>query len=207
MRRAHAAGQGGLSPHIFPETRRGGAGARNGHPLSLSRRRCRADLATQPPRVRAVAMGLSIDCRPHALGPDAPMRSARYGRSRPLTSARRRAFVAPNGRLDELGASLADRIVAADHRAAVASDDPRHRSTTAFSERSGACAAGSHTWLPHPSNRGAGQRRASRRFSGRDRDTPCAARVRIRALLRAARRSVTSSRASYGGWSEAGTDR
>jgi hypothetical protein len=57
-------------------------------------------------------------------------------------ASRQRAFVA-NRRVDDLVASLADRFLAPDRRASVARDDPRKPSVP--TERSGVCAAGSHT--------------------------------------------------------------
>ena len=64
---------------------------------------------------------------------------------------RQRAFVARNERLDGLVASLADHFLAPDWRAQVAREDPRHMSDP--TERSGICAAGSHTPVPHPHER------------------------------------------------------
>jgi glutamate---cysteine ligase / carboxylate-amine ligase len=97
--------------------------------------------------VREMLDPLLAECRPHALA----LGCARaLDRVQPLAAAngadRQRAFVAANGRLSELVASLAHRFLAPDWPAVVARDDPRQlRDPT---ERGGPCAAGSHTQAP-----------------------------------------------------------
>jgi glutamate---cysteine ligase / carboxylate-amine ligase len=97
--------------------------------------------------VREMLDSLLADCRPHALALGCA--GALDGISR-LAAAngadRQRKFAALNPHLDELVASLADCFLAPHRRASVAPDDPRHLSDP--TERSGTCAAGSHTPAP-----------------------------------------------------------
>jgi glutamate---cysteine ligase / carboxylate-amine ligase len=96
---------------------------------------------------REMLDSLLADCRPHAVA----LGCARaLDRVQPLAAAngaaRQRKFVALNPQLDELVASLADRFLAPHRPAAAAHDDPRTISDP--TERSGTCAAGSHTPAP-----------------------------------------------------------
>ena len=97
--------------------------------------------------VREMLDSLLAECRPHALAlgcagalDEVPRLAAANG------ADGQRKFVALNPRLDELVASLADCFLAPHRRASVAHDDPRHQSDP--TERSGTCAAGSHTPVP-----------------------------------------------------------
>jgi carboxylate-amine ligase len=90
---------------------------------------------------------LLAECRPHALALGCAGALDRVQRLAAANgAARQRELAAPNGRLDDLVASLAHRFLAPDRRASVARDDPRHTSDP--TERSGTCAAGSHTPVP-----------------------------------------------------------
>jgi carboxylate-amine ligase len=97
--------------------------------------------------VRDMLDSLLAACRPHALAlgcADAldgvePLAAANG-------AARQRDFVALNGGLDQLVASLADGFLAPYRRVSVTRDDPRYRSDS--TERNGTCAAGSHTPAP-----------------------------------------------------------
>jgi len=96
--------------------------------------------------VRETLDSLLAECRPHALALGC---ASALDRVQPLAAANgaaRQRFVARHGRLDDLVASLADRFLAPDWRAVVARDEPRHLSDP--TERSGACAVGSHTPVP-----------------------------------------------------------
>ena len=97
--------------------------------------------------VRETLDALLADCRPHALALGC---AGALDRVPPLAAAngaaRQRAFAARHERLDELVARLADGFLAPDGPAAVARDDPRNMSDP--TERSGPCAAGSHTPAP-----------------------------------------------------------
>ena len=97
--------------------------------------------------VREMLDSLLAECRPHALALGCAGALDRVPRLAAANGAdRQRRFVALNPRLDELVASLADRFLAPHRRASVARDDPRHLSDP--TERSGTCAAGSHTPAP-----------------------------------------------------------
>jgi carboxylate-amine ligase len=97
--------------------------------------------------VREMLDPLLAECRPHALALGC---AGALDRVQPLAAAngaaRQRAFVALNPRLDELVASLADHFLASDWHADAAREAPRHPSVP--TERSGICAAGSHTQAP-----------------------------------------------------------
>jgi glutamate---cysteine ligase / carboxylate-amine ligase len=97
--------------------------------------------------IRAILDSLLAECRPHALALGC---SRALDRVRPLAAdsgaARQRAFVATGGRLRDLVANLADRFLAPDSLTDVTSGVPRNPSVP--TERSGLCAAGSHTQVP-----------------------------------------------------------
>jgi carboxylate-amine ligase len=92
---------------------------------------------------------LLADCRPHALALGC---AGALDRVQLLAAAngaaRQRAFVA-NRSVDELVASLADRFLAPEWRTVAARKIPRRASDS--TERSGICAAGSHTQAPQSS--------------------------------------------------------
>ena len=97
--------------------------------------------------VREMLDSLLRDCRPHALALGCADTLDRVQRLAASNGAeRQRGFVIPNGGLDELVVSLADQFLAPRSRAATearnghTSDNP--------TERSGPCAAGSHTLAP-----------------------------------------------------------
>jgi glutamate---cysteine ligase / carboxylate-amine ligase len=91
--------------------------------------------------VREMLDALLADCRPHALAFGCATALDRIPRLAAENGAdRQRKFVARDGRLDELVASLADQFRAPDWRAATIGNNPR--------ERGGLCAAGSHTQAP-----------------------------------------------------------
>ena len=97
--------------------------------------------------VREMLGSLLTECRPHALALGCA--SALDGVPRLAAGSgadRQRKFAALNPHLDELVAGLADCFLAPHRRASVAHDDPRHQSDP--TERSGTCAAGSHTPAP-----------------------------------------------------------
>ena len=95
--------------------------------------------------VREMLDSLLADCRPHALALGCAGALDRVPRLAAANGAdRQRKFVALNTRLDEPAASLADRFLAPYRRAA--HDGPRDLSDP--TERSGTCAAGSHTPAP-----------------------------------------------------------
>ena len=97
--------------------------------------------------VREILDSLLAKCRPHAVALGCADALDRVPQLAAATGAdRQRTFVAPNECLDELVASLADRFLASDWRAAVTCEDPRHMSDP--TERSGTCAAGWHTPAP-----------------------------------------------------------
>ena len=96
--------------------------------------------------VREMLDSLLSDCRPHALAlgcagalEGVPRLAAANG------AVRQREFVAHRP-VDQLVASLAARFLAPDWRNRIAPEVPRHPSVP--TERSGACAAGSHTPVP-----------------------------------------------------------
>ena len=97
--------------------------------------------------VRGMLDSLLADCRPHALAlgcagalDEVPRLVAANG------VTRQRELVALNGRLDGLVEGLADRFLAPHRRASAPHHDPRDVSDP--TERSGQCAAGSHTQAP-----------------------------------------------------------
>ena len=98
--------------------------------------------------VRETLDSLLAECRPHALALGCAGALERVPRLAAANGAdRQRKFVALNPRLDELVASLADRFLAP------APAQPQSRATTLDTrsdptERSGTCAAGSHTPVP-----------------------------------------------------------
>jgi glutamate---cysteine ligase / carboxylate-amine ligase len=97
--------------------------------------------------IRELLDPLLAECRPHALALGCAGALDRVGRLAAANgAARQRAFVASNRRLSELVASLADRFLAPDRRAELAREVPRRPSVP--TERSGICAAGSHTQAP-----------------------------------------------------------
>ena len=97
--------------------------------------------------VRETLDSLLAECRPHAIALGCAGALDRVPRLAAANGAdRQRKFVALNPRLDELAASLADRFLAPHRRASGAHDDPRPPSDP--TERSGTCAAGSHTPAP-----------------------------------------------------------
>jgi hypothetical protein len=146
-----------LSRHTFPETHAAVVELAMGiHPgvdgvvaeLTSLRNRlsCELDPMGLIP-VREMLDSLLAECRPHALALGCAGALDRVERLAAANgAARQRELVAPNGRLDDLVASLADRFHAPYRRASVARDDPRHTSDP--TERSGTCAAGSHTPAP-----------------------------------------------------------
>ena len=102
--------------------------------------------------VREMLQSLLADCRPHALALGCAGALDRAQRLAAANgAARQRQLAGPNGRLDEglngrlndLVASLAARFLAPHRRHLVARKHPRH--TLDPTERSGTCAAGSHT--------------------------------------------------------------
>jgi carboxylate-amine ligase len=99
--------------------------------------------------VRALLDSLLDECGPHALALGC---ADALDRVQPLAAAngaaRQRAFVATGARLSDLVASLAERFLAPDSHAELARAVSRHPSVP--TERSGPCAAGSHTQA-HPS--------------------------------------------------------
>jgi carboxylate-amine ligase len=97
--------------------------------------------------VREMLDSLLTECRPHAraLGcADALDEVARLAAEN--GADRQRKFIALNPRLDELVASLADCFLAPRRRVSVARDEPFPQPDS--TERSGICAAGSHTPVP-----------------------------------------------------------
>lgn len=97
--------------------------------------------------VREMLESLLADCRPHALALGCAGELDRVQRLAAANGAeRQRKFVALNPRLDELVASLADRFLAPNLAALVAREVARQ--TQVPTERSGTCAAGSHTPVP-----------------------------------------------------------
>jgi len=97
--------------------------------------------------VRDMLDSLLADCRPHALAlgcagalEGVPRLAAANG------ADRQRKFAALNRHLDGLAASFADQFLGPHGRASVAHDDRRRQSDP--TERSGTCAAGSHTPVP-----------------------------------------------------------
>ena len=97
--------------------------------------------------VREMLDSLLAKCRPHAFALGC---AGALDRVRPLATAngaeRQRRFIAHNRRLDELVASLADQFPAPDWRSATAGEGVDRSDTP--TERSGTCAAGSHTPVP-----------------------------------------------------------
>ena len=93
---------------------------------------------------RELLESLLADCRPHALAlgcadavDDVPRLAAANG------AARQRAFAARHGSLDQLVAALVDQFLAPRRPTVIARDELRPAPHP--TERSGACAAGSHT--------------------------------------------------------------
>ncbi len=97
--------------------------------------------------VRETLDSLLAECHPHALALGCAGALDRLPRLAAANGAdRQRKFIALNPRLDELVASLADQFLPPPRRASAAHGDPRHQSHP--TERSGTCAAGSHTPAP-----------------------------------------------------------
>ena len=94
--------------------------------------------------VRETLDSLLADCRPHAVTLGCAGALDRVKRLATANGAeRQRRFVAENRRLDELVASLADQFRAPDSRSATVGEERGQTDTP--TERSGPCAAGSHT--------------------------------------------------------------
>jgi carboxylate-amine ligase len=97
--------------------------------------------------VRETLDSLLAECRPHARALGCAGALDGVGRLAAENGAdRQRRFIALNPRLDELVASLADQFLPPHRRVSVARDEPCPQSDS--TERSGKCAAGSHTPVP-----------------------------------------------------------